>query len=60
MVSSARRSPSRWAESSRENPFLAAQVLTFTAIPSLRIRERGLWDVRKGQPVPLIAEEEGV
>jgi adenine deaminase len=44
----------------RENPFLAAQVLTFTAIPSLRIRERGLWDVRKGQPVPLIAEEEGV
>jgi adenine deaminase len=43
----------------RENPFLAAQVLTFTAIPSLRIRERGLWDVRKGQPVPLIAEEEG-
>jgi adenine deaminase len=44
----------------RENPFLAAQVLTFTAIPSLRIRERGLWDVHKGQPVPLIAEEEGV
>jgi len=41
----------------RENPFLSAQVLTFTAIPALRIRERGLWDVRRNQVVPLIVDE---
>jgi len=41
----------------RENPFLSAQVVTFTAIPALRIRERGLWDVRGNQVVPLIIEE---
>jgi adenine deaminase len=41
----------------RENPFLSAQVLTFTAIPALRIRERGLWDVRRTQVVPLIVDE---
>jgi adenine deaminase len=40
----------------RENPFLSAQVVTFTAIPALRIRERGLWDVRRNQVVPLILE----
>jgi adenine deaminase len=38
------------------NPFLGAQVLTFLAIPALRIRERGLWDVRRNQVVPLIVE----
>jgi adenine deaminase len=41
----------------RENPFLSAQVVTFTAIPALRIRERGLWDVRGNQTVPLIVDE---
>jgi adenine deaminase len=40
----------------RENPFLSAQVLTFIAIPALRIRERGLWDVRRNQVVPLIVD----
>jgi adenine deaminase len=38
----------------REKPFLAVQILTFTAIPALRIRERGLWDVRQNRVVPLI------
>jgi adenine deaminase len=42
----------------REKPFLAVQILTFTAIPALRIRECGLWDVRKNRVVPLILEEE--
>ncbi|MFB3819940.1 MAG: adenine deaminase C-terminal domain-containing protein, partial [Candidatus Methylomirabilales bacterium] len=37
----------------RANPLLSAQVLTFTAIPALRIRERGLWDVRRNRAVPL-------
>lgn len=37
----------------RANPLLSAQVLTFTAIPALRIRERGLWDVRRNRVVPL-------
>jgi adenine deaminase len=41
----------------RENPFLSAQVLTFTAIPALRIRERGLWDVRGNQVVSLIVDD---
>jgi adenine deaminase len=41
----------------RENPFLSAQVVTFTAIPALRIRERGLWDVRRNRVVPLILDE---
>lgn len=40
----------------RENPFLAVQVVTFTAIPALRIRECGLWDVRQSRPVPLIVD----
>jgi adenine deaminase len=38
----------------RESPILSALVVTFTAIPALRIRERGLWDVRRNQAVPLI------
>jgi len=42
----------------REKPFLAVQILTFTAIPALRIRERGLWDVRQNGVVPLILGEE--
>jgi adenine deaminase len=41
----------------RENPLLSVQVLTFTAIPALRIRERGLWDVRSNRVVPLILDE---
>ena len=41
----------------RENPLLSAQVLTFTAIPAMRIRECGLWDVRRNQVVPLIVDE---
>jgi adenine deaminase len=40
----------------RANPFLSALVLTFTAIPAFRIRERGLWDVRRDRVVPLIVE----
>ncbi|HTU02978.1 MAG TPA: adenine deaminase C-terminal domain-containing protein, partial [Candidatus Sulfotelmatobacter sp.] len=42
----------------RANPFLSALVLTFTAIPALRIREQGLWDVRRDHVVPLIVEGE--
>lgn len=41
----------------RENPFLSAQVVTFTAIPALRIRERGLWDARQNRVVPLVVDE---
>ncbi|HSB77393.1 MAG TPA: adenine deaminase C-terminal domain-containing protein [Candidatus Methylomirabilis sp.] len=41
----------------RENPFLSAQVVTFTAIPALRIRECGLWDVRQSRVVPLLVDE---
>jgi len=41
----------------RADPFLTMQVLTFTAIPALRIRERGLWDVRENRVVPLILDE---
>jgi adenine deaminase len=40
----------------RANPLLSAQVVTFIAIPALRIRERGLWDVRRNQVVPLMVE----
>jgi adenine deaminase len=40
----------------RANPLLSAQVLTFTAIPALRIRERGLWDVRGNRAVSLFVE----
>jgi adenine deaminase len=42
----------------RQDPLLSAQVLTFTAIPALRIRERGLWDVRGGRVVPLVVESD--
>jgi adenine deaminase len=41
----------------RADPFLTMLVLTFTAIPALRIRERGLWDVRENRVVPLILDE---
>lgn len=40
----------------RDNPLLSAQVVTFIAIPALRIRERGLWDVRRNLVVPLIVD----
>ena len=43
----------------RENPLLSAQVVTFIAIPAIRIRERGLWDVRWNQAVSLIVDEGG-
>jgi len=35
------------------NPIVAGSTLTFTAVPSLRIRERGLVQVRTGQSVGL-------
>ena len=41
----------------RADPFLTVQILTFTAIPALRIRERGLLDVRENRVVPLILDE---
>jgi len=40
----------------RKNPSISAQVVTFIAIPALRIRERGLWDVQRNQVVPLIVK----
>lgn len=40
----------------RANPFLSAQVLTFTAIPGIRIRERGIWQVRENRAVPLLVQ----
>jgi adenine deaminase len=40
----------------RGDPLLSALVVTFTAIPSLRIRERGLWDVRRSREVSLVVE----
>jgi adenine deaminase len=42
----------------RQDPLLSAQVLTFTAIPALRIRERGLWDVRANRVVSLVVESD--
>jgi adenine deaminase len=41
----------------RADPVLTVQILTFTAIPALRIRERGLLDVRENRVVPLILDE---
>jgi adenine deaminase len=41
----------------RENPLLSALVVTFLAIPAIRIRERGLWDVRRNQAVPLVVDQ---
>lgn len=38
------------------NPVVAGSTLTFSAVPSLRIRERGLVQVRTGQPVGLFVE----
>ncbi|MEK7861791.1 MAG: adenine deaminase C-terminal domain-containing protein, partial [Chloroflexota bacterium] len=35
------------------NPFLAFQILTFLAIPSLRISSRGLFDVKAHRVVDL-------
>ena len=39
-----------------EDPLLTLQAITFTAIPALRIRERGLLQVKTGQIVPLLLE----
>jgi adenine deaminase len=39
-----------------EDPLLTLQALTFTAIPALRLRERGLVQVKTGQIVPLLIE----
>jgi adenine deaminase len=36
-----------------ESPLVATMTLTFSAVPSLRIRERGLIQVRSGRPVDL-------
>ncbi len=36
-----------------ESPLVATMTLTFSAVPSLRIRERGLIQVRTGRPVNL-------
>jgi adenine deaminase len=35
------------------SPLVAIMTLTFAAVPSLRIRERGLLQVRSGRPVHL-------
>lgn len=40
-----------------EDPLLTLQALTFTAIPALRLRERGLLQVKTGQIVPLLVED---
>ncbi len=42
--------------SSLEDPLLTLQAITFTAIPDLRLRERGLVQVKTGQIVPLFVE----
>ena len=39
-----------------QDPLLTLQALTFTAIPALRLRERGLVQVKTGQIVPLLIE----
>jgi adenine deaminase len=39
-----------------EDPLLTLQALTFTAIPALRLRERGLVQVKSGKLVPLLVE----
>lgn len=42
--------------SSLEDPILTLQALTSIAIPALRLRERGLVQVKTGQIVPLLVE----
>lgn len=39
-----------------DDPLLTLQALTFTAIPSIRLRERGLLQVKTGKLVPLLVE----
>ncbi len=39
-----------------DDPLLTLQALTFTAIPSLRLRERGLLQVKTGKLVPLLVD----
>ncbi len=39
-----------------EDPLLTLQALTFTAVPAVRFRERGLLQVKTGQMLPLLVE----
>ncbi len=39
-----------------QDPLLTLQALTFTAVPALRIRERGLLQVKTGQIISLLVE----
>lgn len=39
-----------------EDPLLTLQALTFTAVPAIRLRERGLLQVKTGQIIPLLIE----
>ena len=41
------------------DPLLTLQALTFTAIPAMRLRERGLLQVKTRQLVPLLVESAG-
>jgi len=41
------------------DPLLTLQALTFTAIPAMRLRERGLIQVKTRQLVPLLVESAG-
>lgn len=43
-----------------DNPLVAIMTLTFGAVPSLRIRERGLIQVRTGRPVNLFVSSDEV
>ncbi len=45
--------------SSLEDPLLTLQALTSAAIPALRLRERGLVQVKTGQILPLLVESSG-
>jgi adenine deaminase len=42
--------------SNLQDPLLTLQALTFTAVPAIRLRERGLLQVKTGQIVPLLVE----
>ncbi len=42
--------------STLDNPFFHYQTLSFTGLPFLRLTDKGLYDVRKGDSLPLIIE----
>ena len=42
--------------SNLHDPLLTLQALTFTAVPAIRLRERGLLQVKTGQIIPLLIE----